>query len=611
MSILTLLPEGQSAEVPDGLTLREALARLGAEVLAPCGGEGTCGKCRVLVHAGAAPPLSEERALLAPEQLDQGLRLSCRVRVAGPLRVEIPASSRRPAMRILPGGLSRPVPLDPAVTKQVVHLEPQQLHQPWARLEHLRFSGELRADLRADLDLLRRLPSLLDGEGGTFTAVLREDRLLDVERGDTTGRCFGVALDLGTTTVVASLVDLVSGREVGHAAVVNGQTAYGHDVIARINHTLEEDAGLEELRQAALVSLQEVITQVLERAGVQREEVYEATLVGNSTMMHLFLGISPLSLGQLPYVAMFNDALEMPAHQAGLQLNPAAWLYMLPEIAGFVGADTVGAILATSLDEDEGRIRLMADIGTNCELALRYGKRLLVTSTPAGPAFEGARIACGMYAAPGAIEEVHLDGTVKLKVIGGGPPLGLCGSGLLDAGAELVRCGIVDETGRLLDPEEVEDPVWKERLIEEDEARAFVLAWREGQPPLTLTQRDIRELQLAKGSIRTAIDFLLERTGLKPADLDEICLAGGFGNYLDEHSALRLGLLPAVDPKKIRFVGNGALVGARLALISRDLRQGGALAARQAEHLQLAGTPDFQMRFAESMLFTGGAGSEG
>ncbi len=611
MSLLTLLPEGQSAEVPEGLTLREALARLGAEVLAPCGGEGTCGKCRVQVHEGAVPPLPEESALLKPEQLDQGLRLSCRVRVAGPLRVEIPASSRRPAMRILPGGLSRPVPLDPAVTKQVVHLEPQQLHQPWARLEHLRFSGELRADLRADLDLLRRLPSLLDGEGGTFTAVLREDRLLDVERGDTTGRCFGVALDLGTTTVVASLVDMVSGREVGHAAVVNGQTAYGHDVIARINHTLEEDAGLEELRQAALVSLQEVITQVLERAGVQREEVYEATLVGNSTMMHLFLGISPLSLGQLPYVAMFNDALEMPAHQAGLQLNPAAWLYMLPEIAGFVGADTVGAILATSLDEDEGRIRLMADIGTNCELALRYGKRLLVTSTPAGPAFEGARIACGMYAAPGAIEEVHLDGTVKLKVIGGGPPLGLCGSGLLDAGAELVRCGIVDETGRLLDPEEVEDPVWKERLIEEDEARAFVLAWREGQPPLTLTQRDIRELQLAKGSIRTAIDFLLERTGLKPADLDEICLAGGFGTYLDEHSALRLGLLPAVDPKKIRFVGNGALVGARLALISRDLRQGGALAARQAEHLQLAGTPDFQMRFAESMLFTGGAGSEG
>ncbi|MBI2503164.1 MAG: DUF4445 domain-containing protein [Candidatus Latescibacteria bacterium] len=605
MSILTLLPEGQSAEVPEGLPLREALARLGAEVLAPCGGEGTCGKCRVRIEEGAAPPLPEENALLTPEELDQGLRLSCRVRVAGSLRVEIPASSRRPAMRILPGGVSRPVAIDPAVTKQVVHLEPQKLHQPWARLEHLRWSGELRADLRADLDLLRRLPSLLDGEGGTFTAVLREDRLLGLERGDTSGRCFGVALDLGTTTVVASLVDLVSGREVGHAAVVNKQTAYGHDVIARINHTLAGEAQLEELRQAAVASLQEVIGLALEKAGVQHAEVYEATLVGNSTMMHLFLGISPLSLGHLPYVAIFGDALEMPARQAGLALNPAAWLYILPEIAGFVGADTVGAILATGLDEDEGRIRLVADIGTNCELALRYGRRLLVTSTPAGPAFEGARIACGMYAAPGAIEEVHLDGNVKLKVIGGGPPRGLCGSGLLDAGAELVRHGIVDETGRLLDPEEVEAQVWKERLIEQEEDRAFVLAWREGEPPLALTQRDIRELQLAKGSIRTAIDFLLEKTGLTPGDLDEFCLAGGFGNYLDEHSALRLGLLPAVNPEKIRFVGNGALVGARLALVSRALRQRGTLAARQAEHLQLAGTPDFQMRFAESMLFNG------
>jgi uncharacterized 2Fe-2S/4Fe-4S cluster protein (DUF4445 family) len=607
MSRVTLVPEGKSAEVPEGLTLREALAQLGCEVLAPCGGEGTCGKCRVQLREGAGPPLPEESALLSPEELEQGLRLSCRVRVTGPMQVEVPLSSRRPAMRILPGGVSRPVPLDPAVTKQVVRLETQKLDHPWARLEHLRRSGELRADLRADLDLLRRLPALLDGEAGTFTAVLREDRLLDLEKGDTSGRCFGVALDLGTTTVVASLVDLVTGREAGHAAVVNKQTAYGHDVIARINHTLEGENCLEELRQAAVQSLQEVIALALEKAGVGRAEVYEATLVGNSTMMHLFLGISPLSLGKLPYVAMFNDALEMPARQAGLALNPAAWLYLLPEIAGFVGADTVGAILATGLDEDQGRIRLVADIGTNCELALRHGARLLVTSTPAGPAFEGARIACGMYAAPGAIEAVHLDGTVRLKVIGGGEPRGLCGSGLLDIGAELVRHRIVDETGRLLDPEEVEVRAWKERLVEQEEERAFVLAWREGEAPLVLTQRDVRELQLAKGSIRTAIDFLLERTGLTPADLDEFCLAGGFGNYLDEHSALRLGLLPAIAPEKIRFVGNGALVGARLALVSRELRQRGALAARQAEHLQLAGTPDFQMRFAESMLFTGGA----
>ncbi len=608
MSRLTLIPEKRQAEVPAGLSLREGLARLGVEVNAPCGGEGTCGKCRVRIeNVEIPPPGPAERALLGAEQLAQGLRLSCQVRVQGDLEVSVPASSRRASMRILPGGAGRKIEVEPAVFKQAIQVTPQTLDHPHSRLEHLRRCGDLRADLRAELGLLQRLPELLDNEPGTFTAVLRDEQLLDLQRGDTTGRCFGLALDLGTTTVVASLVDLESGRELAHAAAINQQVAHGHDVISRINHTLQQADGLEQLQKAAVASLNLVASQALERAGVRPEEVYEAALVGNSTMMHLCLGISPISLGKLPYVAIFGDALDLPSSQVGLGLHPAARVHVLPEIAGFVGADTVGAILATGLDQDDGRIRLVADIGTNCELALRLGERLVVTSTPAGPAFEGARIACGMCAEPGAIEEVRLDGEVRLKVIGGGEPAGLCGSGLLDAGAELVRCGIVDYTGRLLDPGEIAQGQWQERVIALQEENAFVLAWRDPHPPLVLTQRDLRELQLAKGAIRTAVDLLLEWAGIEPGDLDEFCLAGGFGTYLDEHSALRLGLIPPLDPEKIRFVGNGALVGARLALLSRSLRQKGAQVARQAEHLQLAGTPDFQMRFAEAMLF----GTEG
>ena len=605
---MTLIPEARQGEVAAGTVLREALAQLDVQVAAPCGGEGTCGKCRVLVSGdGVGEPGPTERALLNGDQRHQGLRLSCQVQVNDHVQVEVPASSRSAPIRILPGGTNRKVPIEPLVGKQVVQLKDQTLTESYARLEHLRRCGDLRADLRAVAELLPRLPLVLDGQVSQVTAVIRQDRLLDLEPGDTSGRCFGLALDLGTTTVVASLVDLQTGRQLGYAAKVNQQAAEGHDVIARINFTQEQPDGLEKLQQAALVSLNQVIEQVLEQQAVAPEEVYEATLVGNTTMVHLCLGISPLSLGKLPYVGIVGDEVDMAAGDVGLGLHRAARVYVLPGIAGFVGADTVAAILAAGLDEDDGRTRIVADIGTNCELALRYGQRLLVTSTPAGPAFEGARISCGMYAEPGAIEAIVFDADVHCKVIGKDEsPRGLCGSALVDAGAELLRCGIVDETGRLLDPAELSDevaPALRRRVVERGEELAFELARTAAGEAIVLTQRDIRELQLAKGSIRTAVDLLLEKAGIEATDLDEFVLAGGFGNYLDKTNAIRLGLIPELPPAKLSFIGNGALVGARLALLSQPLRRQGLLIAQTAEHLQIAGTPGFQMRFAEAMIF--------
>ncbi len=600
---VTLLPEKRQGSALAGTALREALARLDMEVLAPCGGEGTCGKCRVQVDGpGLESPGPAERALLSAEQLREGIRLSCQARICGSVQATVPAASRPAPMRILPGGVDRKIRIEPAVCKQAIHLQPQTLCEPYARLEHLRRSGNLRADLRAVTELLPQLPQLLDGTEAEITAVIREDQLLALEPGNTSERCFGLALDLGTTTVVAALIDLNTGRQLGYASTVNQQASEGHDVIARINTTIEEADGLQKLQAAARASLDRAITQVLAREQVDPQEVYEATLVGNTTMVHLYLGISPASLGHLPYVGMVADAVDMPASQLDLHLHPSARIYILPAIAGFVGADTVAAALAASFDEDDGRIRIIADIGTNCELVLRRDERLLVTSTPAGPAFEGARIACGMYAGPGAIEAVHLDGDVHCKVIGRQEPRGLCGSGLVDAGAELLANGIIDETGRLLEPEELGEQVseaLKRRLVPREDGLSFVLA-----ESVALTQRDIRELQLAKASIRTAVDLLLEKAELAAADIDEFVLAGGFGNYIDKANAMRLGLIPELPPEKIRFIGNGALVGARLALLSRTLRQRGVQIAQRAEHLQLAGTPDFQDRFTEALLFT-------
>ncbi|MDA0748939.1 MAG: ASKHA domain-containing protein [bacterium] len=606
---VTLLPEKESTQVPAGVTLRDAAAELGVVVTAPCGGDGSCGKCRVVIEGGMqgiTDVATSERMLLSAEQLEAGVRLSCQVRVCGNVEMTVPATSRTAEMRVLLGGVGRKVPSEPAVHKVVVQMTEQTLHEPYSRLDHLRRRGDLRSDLQADLALLRRMPALLEGEA-LVTAVVRGNRLMALEKGDTSERCFGVALDLGTTTVVANLLDLNTGREMGYASEVNRQTAQGHDVIGRINYTLEEEGGLETLRQAALKSLNAVIDRVIQKAGVKREEVYEATVVGNATMMHLLLGISPVSLGRLPYVATVGDAVEAPAAELGLPLHPCAMVYALPNIAGFVGADTVGAILAAGLDEDDGRIRMVADIGTNCEIALRMGERLLVTSTPAGPAFEGARISSGMYAMPGAIEQVKIqDGEVRVKVIGGVAPQGLCGSGLVDAGAELLRTGVVDTTGRMLPLEEQDGQLCeglRKRLVQRDTDLAFVLAEGQENGAIVLTQRDMRELQLAKGAIRTGIDLLLERAELKAEDLDEFCVAGGFGNYLDKENAVRLGLIPDLPKGKIRFIGNGALVGARLVLLSDTMRRRGTQVARESEHLQIAGTPDFQMRFSEAMLF--------
>ncbi len=605
-SIVHVSPDELRGEVANGTSLLDALTSLGIHLTAPCGGEGTCGKCRVRARGALSPITDSERHQLGARSAAAGFRLACQARVQGDVHVTVPAISRRPEMRIVLNGTTHPIELEPAVQKQFVPIAAQTLGEPYSRLEHLRRCGDLPAGLHADLGVLQRLPAALDSCGSAATAVLCGDRLLDVEPGDTTEELYGVAVDLGTTTVVASLVDLRTGRELAHAATVNQQTQYGHDVVSRIHTTIERQDGLQVLQAAAHASVARVVQDALESAGVPAERLYDATLVGNATMMHLCLGIAPGSLGRLPYVATVGHAVVAPVADVGFHGHPEARVYVLPNIAGFVGADTVGAILAAGLDRDDGRIRLLADIGTNCEIALRLGDRLLVTSTPAGPAFEGARIACGMYAAPGAIEKVRIDGQIHWQTIGRRPPLGLCGSGLIDISAELVRLGVVDATGRMLGPDELDGSLSAEvraALVEREDGVAFVIASGSDGSPILLTQRDVRELQLAKGAIRSGIDLLLEHAGLAADRLDEFVVAGGFGSYIDKENAMRLGMVPRLDPRKLTFIGNGALVGARLALVSRSLRRRGEEVARQAAHLQLAHTADFQTRFSEAMLF--------
>ncbi|MBI4553328.1 MAG: DUF4445 domain-containing protein [Candidatus Latescibacteria bacterium] len=603
---LTIQPDEIVVQVPFETTVMDALAQAGIPITAPCGRMAHCGKCRVVIAAGVLPPTEVETVVLTADEIAHGVRLSCQARLIDEATVIVPPASRAAEMRVLIGGTPRQVTFDPGVVKKTFSLTQQTLGSAVSEFDHLGRTLDIRADLTAGLACIQALPAVLHGSDAQATAVVCGERLIAVERGDTAAQCYGLAFDVGTTTVVGTLVDLTTGRDVESASAINAQTQYGHDVISRIHLTLEREDGLALLQQAAITTVNLIIDKLLARAGVRADDIYEMTVVGNATMMHLFLGIPPRSLGFLPYVPVISHAVDVDAKMLRVAINPVANVHVLPNIAGFVGADTVGALLAAGLDEPDDGVRLLADVGTNCEIVLRLGHRLIACSTPAGPAFEGARIQHGMYAAPGAIEQVSLEGECVYKVIGRTSPQGICGSGLIDIGAELLRVGLMDETGRLLSAEEVDGQVsqaLRDRLADEGNERHFLIAHSETGQLITLTQRDIRELQVAKAAIRSGIDALLATAGLRPTDISTLYLAGGFGSYLNKDHAVRLGMIPEMPLDRIRFIGNAAAVGAKLVLISQEMRRRAQRVARTTEHLQIAETADFQSRFAEAMLF--------
>lgn len=432
--------------------------------------------------------------------------------------------------------------------------------------------------------------------------VLAGNRLLALEAGDTTASCYGIAVDLGTTSVVVILANLASGEVLGIESMLNGQANYGADVISRVEYSATP-AGLQTLQQAAVDTINSALRRLAERTGVDPEQVYEAVVVGNSCMNHLLLGIEPASLARAPYQPTLSESVQVPATDVGLSINPSGQVYTLPNIAGFVGSDTVAVILATAMHRSE-ELQLALDLGTNGEMVLGDKDRLLACSTAAGPAFEGARISCGMRATKGAIERVWIDeGQVRIQVVGNGAPIGLCGSGLMDAVAQMRAAGLMDQSGRIILPDQRDagiPPRLAERLDAEDGTRGFTL-YRRGRRRLVLGQADVRELQLAKGAIRAGIAVLMEEYGVDAAAVDQVLLAGAFGSYLSPASARAIGLIPPVPLNRIAAVGNAAGQGALMALLSTDLREQANEIARSVEYVELASRRDFMRLFLSAM----------
>jgi uncharacterized 2Fe-2S/4Fe-4S cluster protein (DUF4445 family) len=603
---VNLLFNDRPVRVPYGVTLFDAASWNGIAIDSTCGGHGTCKKCRIRFAAGAPAPSSLDVRAYTADELRQGWRLACRTPAVADTSVEVPPLVTRPKAATV--GVGRQVILRPAVQKRYLELaEPSladqasDLERVLARLDDL--------EPRAELTVLRNLGRTLREADYKVTAVIVDDVLIAVEAGDTTRRRFGIAFDLGTTTVVATLLDLSTGTPVAVESMLNKQQPFGADVITRISATMIDPGTLGTLRRLAQETLSELASAVCASGGVQPHEVYEVALAGNATMTHLVLGIDPEPLGMAPFIMSTRLFPEVLAGDLGLALNERARAVVFPAFGAYVGGDITAGLLASGMDRD-ARVRLFIDIGTNCEIVLGSREWLLATAAPAGPAFEGAAIRCGMRAADGAIEVVTMTPeTLELKVIGDAEPGGLCGSGLVDAVTGLVRVGLLDSSGRFVTQEEAaaKAPGLADRLTRVGEERVFVLH-RRGTPgsSVYLSQRDVRELQFAKAAIATGWRILLEEAGLTEAGVKQVLLAGSFGSYLSPASAIRIGLVPRVPVQRVVSAGNVAGEGAKMALLSLRERAGGLALLEEVRYVELSDRADFNDRFVGQLAFPAG-----
>lgn len=599
-------PSGRQVRVPTGVTLFDAASWNGIAIDSTCGGHGTCKKCRVRVLDGSAPVSSlDTRAFGAPELRD-GWRLACRLETTGDLRVEVPPLATRPKVATV--GVGRKVILRPAVQKRYVELDEPTLQDQTSDLERLLARLD-DLELRVDLQALRAVGPALRQGGYRATAVVVDDVLVDVEAGDTTGRLYGIAFDLGTTTVVATLLDLSTGTPVSVRSVLNKQQHFGADVITRISTIMLDPEALGRLSSLAHETLAELTEAVCSEGEVTPREVYEIALAGNATMTHIALAIDPEALGMAPFVLASRWFPELLASELGVAVHPRARAVVFPAIGAYVGGDITSGLLASGMDRDR-RTRLFVDIGTNCEIVLGSEDRLLATAAPAGPAFEGASIRCGMRASDGAIESVKMSPEdLAVKVIGDGEPLGLCGSGLVDAVAELVAVGLLDPSGRFVADDRAAEvaPGLAERLRTVGGERVFVLHWLgergDAERAIYLTQRDVRELQFAKAAIATGWSLLLEDAGITAGDVQQVLLAGSFGSYLSPASAVRIGLVPPLPVLRIVSAGNVAGEGAKMALLSVRERAGAMALLEEVRYVELSDRGDFNDRFVDELAF--------
>ena len=579
--------QNRTVEVEAGTTVLAAEIAAGIRPNAPCGGMGVCGKCQV----GILGETGERETVLA-----------CETKIDRDLTVFAAGEAHHKILTDGAGALSEVAPAVRAVSLKVEKATLQKPTSDWMRLKEA-VEAACGVSIRPD-------PVLADGLGKTLEAldyapqaILCRGELLALRK---EGRLLTAAVDIGTTTVVLYLADGETGELLATGSMLNPQTEFGADVISRANYAMQHTP--KELSSAIRAAINELLDGALREADASRQDVYSAAIVGNTCMHHLFLGIDPSSLVLSPYVPSIAQPLVLDAAPYGLSINPRGKLFLLPCIAGFVGADTASVMLACEYDRIE-ELTLVIDIGTNGELVIGDKNRTVACSTAAGPAFEGAKITFGMRGAAGAIDHASIrGGTLSFSVIGGGKPRGICGSGLLDFAAAMLSAGVLDETGRISDPEDLpkDSRALGERIRTVDGLRCFVIAEEnesETGACIYLSQKDIREIQLAKGAMAAGIALMLEYLGKKETDLQKVLLAGAFGNYMNPESACAIGLIPAKLLPRIEMIGNAAGRGALMCALNEECYLRSAKMAAKTEFIELAANPNFQDRFVEELMF--------
>ena len=597
-------------DVDPGTTILRAAHAHGIDIDAVCGGRGRCTSCRVKFVAGTIPPATlGDRVQLGDDLVRDGYRLACQWAVTEPVTVETAPPLDERAFQILGAGAtpSRPgFKIDAGIAKQLVRVElPREEHHQTSDVEQLLAAvGAREADVPASV--MQALPQAIRDDAGGVTVTTFAGRILAVERGDTAAMKFGLAIDVGTTTVVSTLIELESGEQLASVSSLNPQAVFGGDLMSRIAFAQFNPGNLRKLHTRIIGLLNQHIEHLTRESGVLPKWIYKVVVVGNTCMHHLLLGIDPSWVGLAPYAPVMRHAMVLPARELFLKVAPEARVCLLPLVAGFVGADAVAVALATRIHDGED-LRVAVDIGTNGEVLLGSRDRLWACSAPAGPALEGGQIRHGMRGARGAIDRVTVDDDLHLHTIGEAEALGICGSGLIDLVAGLLDAGAIDWTGLIqVDDRDGLPPRLRDRITMRGEERTVIVAraGEAGAPrEIVLTQDDVRQVQLAKGAIASGIAMLQRVARIGPDAVTELLLAGGFGNYVSIASAQRIGLIPVLPRGTVRYVGNAAALGAQLCLLSEGERALAERVAERMEHVSLATHPDFEEIFVDAMNF--------
>ncbi len=600
------LPNNKNTVTEEGTNLLHAAAEAGVLIDGSCAGKGLCGKCKVIILEGDAGNLNSlEEHALSDKEKEEGYRLACQITVNTDLVVMIPdihgSSQRKKRMNKLPDSFVPNI----TIQKRFIKVPKAVIETQINDIDRIREAASC-PDMKFDHVLLPDIQKAITAKRGKLTVVLSDDHLIAIEADDTSSQCYGLAFDIGTTTVVGILWDLIEKKMADVEAATNPQSVFGSDVISRIQYCIEEVSHTKEMQKKIVECFNEMIRKFCERNGIKNNHIYDMTVVGNTTMSHLFLGVNPVSMSRVPFAPVYCEGIHLKAGQLGIGVNANANVYTLPNIAGHVGSDITGVMLATNVFGLPGNT-IIIDVGTNGEILVAKNGTVEACSTAAGPAFEGACIHHGMRAAKGAIEGITINEDISLKVIEDGEPSGICGSGLIDAIGELIKAGLINKRGNLLTQDEARNkgiaPAICDRLFGKGKDTGIVLFRSAGKDSIVLLQQDIREVQLAKGAILGGMMTLMKNLDFTVDQIDRVIVAGAFGSYINKESAIRMGLLPSISPDKVISIGNGAGVGASMALLSINCREQAELLTKQIRHVELSKNDDFQDYYIDSMLF--------